>query len=345
MTRATGLLVGLAVGCQPWAAPKPAPLAAAQEPPMPTPPATGFAADRAPADPPAPAAIDGERAMGYLKQLCDIGPRVSGTGGMARQQKYVTDHFEKCGAKVTRQEFQAKQRSKPTTVGMTNLIASWHPDRPRRLILCSHYDTRPAAHEEPRAGWDRPFVSANDGTSGVAILMEVANHLKALPTVVGVDIVLFDGEEYIFDPGVPYVREGDQFFFGSEHFAAEYAKTRGTLPYKYEAAVLLDLCGHRDARLAVEGYSARYAPRLVEQLWKTAAAVGAKSFKTERGFRRADDVLDDHIALNAAGIPAIDVIDFDYPHWHKLSDTPDKCSPGQMAEVGKVLTAWVAGLK
>jgi Zn-dependent M28 family amino/carboxypeptidase len=264
---------------------------------------------------------------------------------MARQQKLVTDHFEACGGKVTRQEFQARQRSKPAPVGMANLLASWHPDRPRRVILCSHYDTRPAAHEEAPANWGRPFVSANDGTSGVALLMEVANHLKGLPTGVGVDLVLFDGEEYIFDPGVPYVREGDKYFLGSEHFAAEYAKDKAKLPYHYDAAVLLDLCGHPDARLAVEGYSLRYAPRLVDQLWKTAEAVGAKSFKYERGFRRADEVLDDHVALNAAGIPAVDVIDFDYAHWHKLSDTPDKCSPGQLAEVGRVLTAWLVGLK
>ena len=127
--------------------------------------------------------------------------------------------------------------------------------------------------------------------------------------------------------------------------AGEYAKNRGRSPTKYEAAVLLDLCGHDGARLAVEGYSLQFAPRLVETLWKTAAAVGAKSFKYERGFRRATDVLDDHVALNQAGIPAVDVIDFDYAHWHRLTDTPDKCSAGQMAEVGKVLTAWVSGLK
>ena len=76
-------------------------------------------------------------------------------------------------------------------------------------------------------------------------------------------------------------------------------------------------------------------------MWKAAEAVGAKSFKIERGFDRGTEVLDDHIALNRAGIPAIDVIDFDYPHWHKLSDTADKCSAEQMAEVGKVLAAWL----
>src|SRR5581483_8272900 len=98
--------------------------------------------------------------------------------------------------------------------------------------------------------------------------------------------------------------------------------------------ILLDLFAHENARLAVEGYSWRLAPQLVNEVWRAAEAVGAKSFKVERGFDRGAEVLDDHIPLNQAGIPAIDVIDFDYKHWHRLSDTPDKCSARQLAEVG-----------
>jgi Zn-dependent M28 family amino/carboxypeptidase len=259
----------------------------------------------------------------------------------------VTKEFEKHGATVRRQEFVAAAASKPADkVPMVNLIASWHPDRARRVILCSHYDTRPAAHEEPNRGdWGRPFLSANDGTSGVALFLELARYLKDLPTAVGVDVVLFDGEEYILDPGVPYIREGDKFFHGSQHFGREYANARGKLKYRYEAAVLLDLFAAPDARLAVEGYSQQFAPQLVADVWRTAEKVGAKSFRFEQGFRRAVEVQDDHIALNQAGIPAVDILDFDYPHWHKLSDTPDKCSPKQLAEVGRVLLAWLRGLK
>jgi hypothetical protein len=161
-----------------------------------------------------------------------------------------------------------------------------------------------------------------------------------------VDVVLFDGEEYILDPG-DWRRgvRGDAYFHGSRHFGQDYAATKGTLKYRYEAAVLLDLFAADNARLAVEGYSQRFAPQLVADLWRTAERLGAKSFRFEQGFARAVEVEDDHIALNQAGIPAVDVIDFDYPHWHKLSDTPDKCSPKQMAEVGRVLLAWVQGLK
>ncbi len=311
--------------------------------PDPAPPApVPFAADRAgPAAAPDP--FDTARARKYLVQLCEIGPRVSGSTGMTKQQELLKKHFEGHGATVVRQEFQARARSKPQSpVAMANLIASWHPDRKTRVILCAHYDTRPAAHEEPdRGSWSKPFVSANDGTAAVALFMELAHHLKAIPTGVGVDVVLFDGEEYILDPGVPYVREADEYFHGSKHFAAQYAKQKARTGVRYAAAILLDLCCGENARLAVEGYSWTFAPQLVDQVWQTAKAVGAKSFKYEGGFQRAAQVQDDHIALNKAGIPAVDIIDFDYKYWHLLADTPDKVSDAQVAEVAQVLAAWL----
>ena len=345
-----GLLIGLAgvsgvfwVGRLVRGSPPPPPLIVID--PGAQAPKPGFAEDRMPAAVPI---VDGDAALTHLKALCAIGPRVSGSAGMKKQQELVTRLFEQHGATVRRQEFAAAAKSRPgDKVPMVNLIASWHPDRPRRVILCSHYDTRPAAHEEPnRAEWNKPFASANDGTSGVALFLELARHLKDLKTPVGVDLVLFDGEEYILDPGDGAgIRRGDEFFHGSRHFGQQYAKDKATLKYRYEGAVLLDLFAHDGARLAIEGYSYDLAPQLVTDVWKVAEKVGATSFKYERGFNRAAEVQDDHLALNQAGIPAIDILDFDYPHWHKLSDTPDKCSPKQLAEVGKVLLAWVQGLK
>nr|7D1B_A Chain A, Leucine aminopeptidase [Fimbriiglobus ruber] len=286
--------------------------------------------------------LDPDRAVKYVQQLCDIGPRISGTPGMVKQQEVLTKHFEGLGAKVVRQEFKVRQRSQRGAVDMTNLIASWFPDRKARLIVCSHYDTRPAAHQETDTqNWRKPFASANDGTAGAALMMELAHHMKGVPSNVGVDFVLFDGEEYILDPGVPGLQEGDKYFFGSEHFANGYTKAKAGLPYRYTGAVLLDLFAHDGARLAMEGYSLRGAPNLVAELWRVAGWVGAKSFVNERGFDRATDVLDDHIALNEAGIPAVDVIDFDYKHWHLLSDTPDKISGKQMVDVGNVLLGWI----
>ncbi len=303
--------------------------------------------------------FDAARAMTYLKNLCKIGPRISGTEGMKKQQEFLKKHFEGLGGKVEMQNFTAKQKSQPRPVDMANMIVSWHPERERRVILCSHYDTRPIADQEPdRRKWQEPFLSANDGGSGVALLMEFAHQMKDLKTEVGVDFVFFDGEEYIFDPEP----EHDKYFFGSEHFARTYAKGKGQgsgargqesgtkgqgtknreARVHYLGAVLLDMIGGKNPRFPIEQNSWFHAAALVEQLWRIAAAQGCDAFKVQEGPR----VNDDHIALNVeARIPAVDIIDFDYPHWHRLSDLPENCSGDSMYQVAKVLTAWLKQVK
>jgi hypothetical protein len=283
-----------------------------------------FAADRdvVPFDP--------ARAMKYLDEVCKIGPRVSGTDGMKKQQEMLRKHFEDLGGRVEFQRFTAKQKSQRQPVEMANLIVSWHPERLRRVILCSHYDTRPIADREAdRRRWREPFLSANDGGSGVALLMELANHLNSLKTGVGVDLVFFDGEEYVFNP------VGDLYFFGSEHFAQEHVKNRPR--YRYSAAVLLDMIGGKDAHFPVEQNSMFKAGALVQEIWQTAAEQNCKAFSPAMGY----DVRDDHLALNKANIPAVDIIDFDYPHWHLLSDVPANCSGDSLGQVARVLTVWL----
>ena len=284
--------------------------------------------------------FDGAQAVKYVKQLCDIGPRVSGTEGMKKQQELIEGHFKKLGATVTRQEFKARQKSQKNDTDFVNLIVSWHPDKERRVILCAHYDTRPIADQEAnRANWNKPFVSANDGAAGVAMLMELGNHMKELKCEFGVDFVLFDGEEYVFE--TDRVLGGDRYFIGSDHFADEYTKAKGKRKYQYEAGVLFDLCCAKGAVLPAERYSWEAARPLVEQIWGVAQQIGAKSFKSELGYQ----VQDDHLALIRAGIPTVDIIDFDYPHWHKLTDTADKIDPGQTAEVAKVIVTWLGKIK
>jgi glutaminyl-peptide cyclotransferase len=293
-----------------------------------------------PAEPPTP--FDGARAVKYVKQLCDIGPRVSGSEGMTKQIELLVKHFEGLGGSVTKQEFQASQRSQAGKVSLTNLIVSWFPERTSRIILCAHTDTRPYAdQEQDKKSWNKPFVSANDGASGVAFLMELAHHMKEFPTQVGVDFVLFDGEEYVFrGPD-----GNDEYFLGSTYFATEYKNSEKTRKHRYTAAILFDLFAHEGANIKIEDYSWQYSNALVLEVWKIADDLKAKSFKFNRGFERGSAVLDDHVPLIQAGIPAIDLLDFDYEHWHKLSDTPDKCSPKQMAEVANVVTTWMKGLK
>jgi hypothetical protein len=292
-----------------------------------------FAADRAPATA-STIPFDSQRAMGYLEAICKIGPRISGTDGMKQQQELVKKHFEARGGKVEFQRFTATPPSQKHPVEMANLIVSWYPERQRRVILCSHYDTRPIADQEPDSRrWNRPFVSANDGGSGVALLMELAHHVGALKTEVGIDFVLFDGEEHIFDP------KSDKYFFGSEHFAQVYRRDRPK--HRYVGAVLLDMIAGKNARFPVEPYSAVQAGALVRELWGIAAELGCTAFVDRNG----QAVLDDHLALNQVGIPAVDVIDFSYQHWHRLSDVPQNCDGERMQQVARVLSVWLERAK
>lgn len=327
------VLIGL-VGClmmwRPWSGNAEPPPATPKKPQ-----GTEFAADRAP-PPVDPLPFDADRAMGYLRDICKIGPRISGSEGMIRQQDYLQKHFEAQGGKVTLQKFSYRQHSVRRQTEMTNMVVSWFPNRTERVIICSHYDTRPIADQEKnQRRWREPFVSANDGGSGVALLMEMARHMRKLETGVGVDFVLFDGEEYIFETGV------DKYFLGSEHFAREYRKQRGKM--HYAAAILLDMIGGKNPRFPVEQNSAWLAAPLVKDIYTTAEELKCTAFRMDEYSKTA--VQDDHLALNHAGIPAIDIIDFDYPHWHLLSDTPENCSGESLEQVAKVLGVWLQRLK
>jgi glutaminyl-peptide cyclotransferase len=293
-----------------------------------------FAADQVKDKAGKPVAFDGKRAMGYLSAICDLGPRMSATPAMKKQQALIRKHFEDLGATVRTQNFEAKQISQKKAVPMTNLIVSFFPDRDRRVILSSHYDTRPIADQEDDVRkWREPFLSANDGGSGVAFLMELGHHMKDLPTKVGVDFVFFDGEEYIFE------KDRDKYFYGSEHFAQTWKKDKDRC--QYVAAVLLDMIAGKGARFPGEGHSLEHAGKLCEILWDIAAEQKCNAFLREVG----DTVQDDHISLLRVGIPAVDIIDFSYKHWHRLTDVPANCAPEGMEQVSRVLSVWLQRVK
>lgn len=275
--------------------------------------------------------FDAKRAMGYLRDICKIGPRISGSRAMKKQQEIIQKHFEDLGVKVDYQRFEARQRSRPDNVEMANMVMSWNPEATRRVILCSHYDTRPIADQEPnQQRWRDPFTSANDGGSGVALLMELGHHMKNLKLNVGVDFVLFDGEEYVF-------RRDDEYFFGSKHFGAQYQKAKNKTVYT--GAILLDMIAGKNASFPIEQNSWWKASTLVREVWQTAGELKCDAFNSREFSKVA--VEDDHMALNRAGIPAIDIIDFEYPHWHRLTDLPENCSPESMEQVARVLTVWM----
>ncbi len=246
----------------------------------------------------------------------------------------MAEHFRKHGAVIKEQPFNARDPISGQPVKMANLIGSWFPERTDRIVIAAHYDTRPHPDMEPdpRRRND-PFLGANDGASGVALMMEMAHHLQNLPTPWGVDLVLFDGEELVYDHVGTY-------FLGSKEFGRQYraARRSGKQKWVYAGGILLDMVGGENLTLPREPYSLRFAGGLLRDVWGVAHRLGEKAFRDELG----REVLDDHLAMNDAGIPTIDMIDFDYPQWHTASDTPEHCSPTSLTSVGRVLTAWLA---
>ena len=277
--------------------------------------------------------FDADRSFGYLQQVCAIGPRISGTEGMLAQQKLLEEHFGALGGDVRYQEFDTSHPETGLPVRMRNLIVVWRPESTERVLLCCHYDTRPRPDREPYPpNRDKPFLGANDGGSGVALLMELAHHLDAIDPSLGVDFVFFDGEELVYeDP-----RDRERYFLGSTRFAEQYRDDPP--PHKYRCGVLLDMVASKTFKAYYESNSLRYAPELTQSLWAAARAERVKEFIP----RRKHEVRDDHLPLNRiARIPTCDIIDFDFPYWHLRNDIPAVCSGESMQKVARVLIRWL----
>lgn len=290
------------------------------------------------ADVRAPAAdaveFSGERAMRHLEAICDLGPRPSGSAAMDRQRALLARHFRAAGATVTGQAFQIRDRRTGAPVHVENLLVTWHPDRTERVILAAHYDTRPFPDRDP-VDPEGVFLGANDGASGVAVLMELAAAMPGLPGPVGVDFVLFDAEEYVIHPRDPY-------FIGSSYFARQYAADRraGRLPYAYRAGVLLDMVADRDLEIWQEQHSVDWPDTkpVVDSIWDVARRLEVRAFVP----RPKHAVQDDHLPMRMiGGIPTCNIIDFDYPQWHTTADAPAQCAAESLSAVGRVMLAWL----
>jgi glutaminyl-peptide cyclotransferase len=271
--------------------------------------------------------FDATQAFSYLKRQTDFGPRVPNAPAHEQCLNYLRQELSQYADAVNTQPFSIEGYS-GEQLHLTNIIASLNPQATTRVLLIAHWDSRPRADQDhDPAKRELPILGANDGASGVAILIELARAYRSSPAAVGIDILLVDGEDY--------GREGDtkNYLLGARYFADH-------LPQGFHPAfgILLDMVGDKQLEIPKERYSLRYAPDIVEQVWSTARALGIGQFvNSTQNF-----VTDDHLPLNDAGIKTIDLIDFDYPDqtnrfWHTSEDTPDKCSPESLAAVGTVL--------
>ncbi len=271
--------------------------------------------------------FDGERAMTFLKAQCDIGPRFPGSPGQIECRDYLVNELRKHADQVMTQSFTLTYGPQSTNAPGYNVIGRFQPHLRDRVLLCAHWDTRPWADEDPNpANHQTPVIGANDGASGVAVLLHLAELFAKTPPRVGIDIVLFDAE----DAGEH--NQNNTWALGSVAFARQYAYV-----FNPRYAILLDMIGDADFNVFQEAYSMRYARAIVDKVWNKAAELGYSEFIPQVGYA----VYDDHVPLLEAGIQAIDIIDFDYPYWHTIEDTPDKCSAASLEKVGRVVAAVV----
>ena len=270
---------------------------------------------------------DGARAVERVRTQLAFGPRVPGTEAHAAFRRWLVAELERLGAGVERQAF--RDTVADTAWELENVIGRFGPATGRRIVLLAHYDSRPWCDEDPDpAKRSQPVPGANDGGSGVAVLLEVAELLHVRAPAVGVDLVFVDGEDF-GRHGAP-----EEYCRGSRHFAKQLPPP-GT-PGRPVAAFVFDMVGDRDLGIWDEGNSAARATNLVELVHEAARATG--STHVHRGVRHT--VVDDHIPLLEAGVPAVDLIDFDYAAWHTSADTLGNVSGESLAEISRI-AAWL----
>jgi glutaminyl-peptide cyclotransferase len=271
--------------------------------------------------------FSGDSAFALLRTQVEFGPRVPGTAAHAAQLAWMTQYLRDRADDVVVQPF-THRAANGELLQLTNLFARFRPDAGTRVLLLAHWDTRPTAdHDALRP--DEPNDGANDGASGTAVLLRLADVLSSHSPPIGVDILLVDGEDY-----GPEMRD---MLLGAQHFAAN-------LPPGYRPlyGILVDMVGDHTPMFPVEGNSARMAPEVVDRVWRVAEQIGLGSVFVRR---RTIEITDDHIPLNRAGIRTINIIDFDYGpanmYWHTHEDRIENTGPAGLDAVGRVLAALI----
>jgi peptidase M28-like protein len=275
-----------------------------------------------------PREFSGQRAFGYLEQQMAFGPRIPGTPAHERTGDWILERLRAAADTVIVQVIPHVTRT-GQTLHLRNFLARFRPSAPDHILFLAHWDTRPHADQSQNLGQQRlPVPGANDGASGVAVLLGVADALKAKAPASGVDLLFVDGEDY-----GNFATDTNDVLIGSRYFAAHQPPG-----YPPLYAVLFDMVADKDQQFYYEANSEAFAPEVVDRVWHVAADLGY-SHVFIPGVKH--NLTDDHVALQKAGIHAIDVVDFDYPYWHTTEDTIDKVSAASLQVVGDVAVALV----
>ena len=282
-----------------------------------------------------------DSAYGFVARQVKFGPRVVNTKAHSTCAEYLIGQLSSYTRDVVVQEGSSVAFN-GTKLNFRNIIASFGPAGSNRILLCSHWDSRPFADYDPDpANRRKPIDGANDGASGVGILLEIARQMSLAPPPVGVDIILFDAEDYGPPRDEPTNEDTQEYWaVGSQYWSrqphrADYAASFG---------ILLDMVGARNATFLIEGFSADYASGVASKVWNMGFQLGYNAyFINERG----GYINDDHLPINRyRQIPTIDLIHIDqttqtgfYPYWHTLGDNLSQIDPLTLEVVGKTVMA------
>ena len=280
-----------------------------------------------------------DSAYAFAAKQCSFGERTMNSKAHDLCGEWIMAKFAEYGLKTEAQDAELTGWD-GTKLRSRNIIARLHPERTTRILLCAHWDSRPWADNDPdSANWRKPVMAANDGASGVAVMLELARILSRDTTAkVGVDFVCFDAEDYGTPQWATAPDDGDTWALGAQYWAEH-------LPEGYEAryGILLDMVGGEGAHFYQEGVSKQYASEIVNKVWLTASQIGyGSSFPMKDGGM----ITDDHVPVNEkGGIPCIDIIAF-YPDcqqssfgptWHTVSDTMEHIDTNVLKAVGQTM--------
>jgi Zn-dependent M28 family amino/carboxypeptidase len=283
-------------------------------------------------------AFNADSAYQYVARQVEFGPRVPDTKEHKACGDYLVAQLKRFGANVSEQISTVKTYD-GTKVKSRNIIASYSPEKETRVLIFAHWDTRPFADHDPDPSKrNTPILGANDGASGVGVLLEVARVLKSKPADVGVDIIFFDVEDWGDPETAKDVPPGDWWCLGTQYWAKNPHKEG----YKARYGILLDMVGAPDATFFKEGFSMQYAADVVEKIWSNARLLGyGKYFIDATG----GTITDDHVPVNQiAGIPSVDIIHQDKNsqtgfgwYWHTTKDNMDNVSKETLKAVGQTI--------
>lgn len=282
-------------------------------------------------------AFSADSAYSYVARQVAFGPRVPNTEAHRQCGEWLTSELRRHGAKVTEQKMDLKAFD-GTVLKSRNIFGQYNPEADKRILLFAHWDSRPWADQDPDPSKRKEAVDgANDGASGVGVLLEIARQLNIKKPGIGVDILFVDAEDWGTDG------DEDSWAMGARHFV-ENPPVENYFP---DAAILLDMVGGKGATFCREYFSEQAAPQVAQALWGIAASRGYGSiFLNQLG----GAVTDDHVQLIKHGIPAVDIIEY-HPedeigfnrHWHTTTDNMDNIDPATLKAVGETVMEYVRG--